>query len=239
MLEINLLPEEYMVGEGTPKPRFFTTIIGVAAVCVLLVFYWLYHWTAYKPAVTRKEVLTEEIKKNEVRKKEYDTLRAEISALGRRRDALEELWQVRPTWSKKLDQLTDLVPSYVWLKRIVVRPPEAVRGRRGDEFEGGGKLILECVSDSSNPGYLSEFYRVLLGEKAPEGGTVERSREFAADFVALGHDGGKVTEYKIVTEAGIEEERKGWAANITLFYEPPEPKEKARSTRAASARATK
>jgi Tfp pilus assembly protein PilN len=238
MLEINLLPEEYRVGEGTPKPRFFTTIIGVAAVCVLMVFYWLYHWTAYRPEVTRKEVLTEDIKKNEVIKKDYDKLRAEITSLRRRRDALEELWQTRMAWSKKLDQLTDLVPSYVWLKRIVVRPPDEARGRRGDAFEGGGKLILECVSDSNNPGYLSEFYRVLLGAKAPEGGDIERSHEFAADFVALGHDGGKMTEYKMVTEAGIEEDRKGWATNITLFYEPPEPKEKPRGTRAAGAQAT-
>jgi len=233
MLEINLLPEEYRVGEGTPKPRLFTTIIGVALVCVLLVGYGLYHFTAYRPAVDKHDFLTQEIKKNEEKKKVFDTLRAEIAVLSKRRDALEEVWLARTEWSRKLDQLTDLVPSYIWLKRIIARPPEEARVRRGDELAGDGKLILECVSDSDNPGYLSEFFRVLLGEKAPEGGSIERSREFAADFVALGHDGGKTTTYEVMSPDGEEEDRTGWAVNVTLFYEAFERKTNARGPRAA------
>ncbi|MFH0963876.1 MAG: hypothetical protein V2A58_07665 [Planctomycetota bacterium] len=239
MLDINLLPEEYKVAEGTPKPRLMTTLVGTIIVTVMLVFWGVYHFTVYKIAGFKRDSLAEEVKSNEQKVQEYQRLGREIARLGKREETVKEVWQDRVVWSKKIDQLIDLVPSHVWLKRIMVRGPEAVRGVRGDELAGAGKLILECVSASGDPRYVSDFFRVLLGERASENNAIERSREFAADFVALGHDGGKRVEYEVVTPEGSKEKREGWAVNITLFFKPPAPaKPEKKPIRSAGEKAT-
>lgn len=222
MIDINLLPEEHREVEGTPKPRLAVTYVGLAAVLVLgalLAYYYLQHIAALQ----KKEDLQTQKADLEVKAKEFNDLQRQISRLSKRRDVVAKLWQNRIIWSRKLDELIDLIPKYVQIDRITLKAPEQQRGKRGRDDVPQGKLIIACKGNTEDTRYISSFYRVLLGELAPPDGEIERSRRFAGDFVTLGHDGGKLVDLDLPPGVDAREITKpeGWEVNITLFYEEP------------------
>jgi len=222
MIDINLLPEEHRTVEGTPKPRLVVTYVGLAAVLVLVAllgWYYLQHITALR---TKEDLQTRKADL-EVKAKAFDDLQRQIARLKKRRDVVDKLWQKRVVWSKKLDELIDLVPKYVRVDRITLRRPEQRRGKRTRGEAPQGKLIIACKGNTDDTRHISSFYRVLLGEFAPQDGEIERSRLFAGDFVTLGHDGGKLVDLELPPdmEGTRAEKPEGWEVNITLFYEEP------------------
>ena len=223
MIDINLLPEEFRVVEGTPKPRLVASYLGVAIALTLLALLGIQYF-AYEAELANNEQLTERKAQLEKKAEEYDDVQREIAMLSKRRDVISTVLQKRLIWSPKLDQLIDLIPDYVQLGRITLREPEQTRGAGRGKAAPQGKLILSCRSNSDDPRFVSNFYRILLGEHAAEGGEIERSREFAQDFLSLGHDGGKLVELEVEeTAVGADEELpEGWEFNITLLYEQPE-----------------
>jgi len=240
MIDINLLPQEYRQIEGTPKPRLVVTYVGVAAVLVLgalLGYYYLHHITALR---VKEDLQTRKVDL-EKKAKVFDDLQRQIARLKKRRDVVAKLWQKRIVWSRKLDELIDLVPKYVRVDRITLRTPEQQRGKRTRGEAPQGKLIIACKGNTEDTRYISSFYRVLLGELAPQDGEIERSRRFAGDFVTLGHDGGRLVDLELPPEVeGTNVEKpKGWEVNITLFYEEPVEEKPAARPAAASGQSNK
>ena len=223
MIDINLLPEEFRVVEGTPKPRLVASYLCVAITLILLALLGIQYF-AYEAELANNEQLIERKGQLEKKAEEYDDVQREIGQLSKRRDVIATLLQQRLVWSPKLDQLIDLVPDYVQFGRITLRKPEETRGKGRAKTAPQGKLILSCRSNSEDPRFVSSFYRVLLGERPPDSGEIERSLAFARDFVSLGHDGGKLVELEVdetAADAG-EEPPEGWEFNITLLYERPQ-----------------
>ena len=201
----------------------------------LLAYYYLQHITALR----RKEDLQTRKADLEVKAKVFDDLQRQIARLGKRRDVVTQLWKKRVVWSRKLDELIDLVPKYVRIDRVTLKAPEQQRGKRGRGEAPQGKLIIACKGNTEDTRYISKFYRVLLGELPPDDGEIARSRLFAGDFVTLGHDGGKLVDLDPPpgTENSKSDKPEGWEVNITLFYEEPADDKRASRPAAASGQA--
>ena len=133
----------------------------------------------------------------------------------KRRTAIQTINRSRTLWSKKLDQLFDIVTnqggdeSYrAWIEKLEV-PPQAVTakkrlpaaGKKGQPIDGGqlkiqGLLALESESDA--PAHISAFHRALTGD--PE--TTNRPTEFFMDFLRINNP-----NVKIVPPRGKDEEQ--------------------------------
>ncbi len=231
MLEINLVPEEYKRTERTPLPRFVTIIVGVVLVAVGLVAVFFVKLAWLDAATATNSALEQRVASLAEDAKRYDELVNDITQLEKRRQVISDLWQKRVIWSRKLDELIDLVPAYVWVSDLNLVEPTRTSARRAARAgasgaENAGKLTMDVVTDSADWRRIADFWRILIGEEPVLADpNLERSQQFAADFIELGHDGGRIQRYDAPAPDGSGEtiERSGVSSGITLFVRSREP----------------
>ena len=184
MIEVNLLPQEYRRREMTPLPRLITIVVGVIIV-VGGFFFLMQKYLDIRNAKDLRGERQEEVKRAEKIIEEFNRLSAEINEIKVRITAIEDIWQSRLEWAVKLDQLTDVVPSYVGLTDLSL---VEARGRpRPGAFATAGTLKMKCISASDNEKRLANFLRTLKGEIRSENSDVpeEVSKKFSEDFVEV------------------------------------------------------
>ena len=80
-------------------------------------------------------------------------MRGEIDDFKLRAKKIIQIRQARTLWAKKLDQVIDIVPDYVWLSGITVTEGQ------GGKKPTGATITLSCLSMSSDEKRISTFLR--------------------------------------------------------------------------------
>ena len=239
MTRINLLPEEYRPLSETPAVRRYSIYIGVFVVGVLLSVWGGYGLFRLPAARNTAEALSSQRQAMEPKLEKYDGLVAQIGAIENHRIIIAELWKRRIIWSRKLAQLKSIVPGYVWLQELQLKPAkrQQVRTQKGMP-QSRGELVFRVTSATVDIDNMTNFFRILTGVMGPMVGPqfiaspdVAPSVEWARDFVRLAY--GRINREDFDQEVYVE--KVGWKTDITMYIRPvKEPAKKAGGVRRKS-----
>jgi len=156
MIEINVLPAELRPTEPTPWPKMLALLcVGLLLLGEGLVFVW-YHFN-YNPSLREEQQrLQDNVNAKLLLARRADELRAEIDDYKLRAKTIIQIRRARTLWAKKLDQIIDGVPDYVWLTGITETEGQASRGKTK-----GPVITLTCFSLGSDEKRLSIFLRTI------------------------------------------------------------------------------
>jgi hypothetical protein len=157
MIEINLLPEELKKRKrATPKIDVtnislekipFIKIALVAAGIVVGIQVALFGFGIFGRIILG--TLEKNYKQVLPKKKEAEQLKSQISNMGKKVSAIDELMVKRFSWAKKLNDLNDSVTPGIWLtqldydERIVEKPKAAPNVSKGHESKVATEKVLE------------------------------------------------------------------------------------------------
>jgi Tfp pilus assembly protein PilN len=149
MLKINLLPNEYKQAEKTPAGSYLIvaacTFLAVSSVCCVAFLY----FGVLKSAETMRDIAKEQYENLLPMAKYADDLDAEKKEYIKRSEVIKDIERTRILWTKKIDQLMEVINNqgdtkrhWVWLKDLKVRmtgtrdPGLELKGFEvGDQYE--------------------------------------------------------------------------------------------------------
>lgn len=183
MIRVNLLPPEYRTVERTPVARLVVLLLGVLCVGGSA-GYWIYfHMGPLKFWEDQREQLDVEAKNLKIRADRSRALQAEYDEYRKRRDEIEAIGQSRILWSKKLDQLADIIDNggsradhQGWLQSLSVTAPRGV---------DGGQIALNGMNGGAGLDRQNALNRAL-----------RETQEFFEDFSFISPPGGTLQTYK-------------------------------------------
>ncbi len=155
MIEINLLPLELRPPEPTPWPKLLA-LLGVGLVLLaegLVLVY--YHFNLNPTLQDLHRNLQEELRTKMERAARADALKAEIDDYKLRAATIIQIRKARTLWAKKLDQIVDIVPDFVWLSGITVAEGQTGRTPKGPV------ITLSCSSLGSDEKRVATFLRTI------------------------------------------------------------------------------
>ena len=191
MIQINLLPKEYQRRTKTPV-KFVLAVAGATAVSGTLLAVWC--WLAFGVATTvETERLTRQTEMDGISPQVayHEALEAETKIFASRERTLGEITKNRILWTKKMDQLVDVVNSsdevdhFIWFDDIQVRQITGgrgktktygsleARGHSGSEQFNQVANFMDSVEDDDLTGFIDDFNE----PKLPEGSINEREPE--------------------------------------------------------------
>ena len=152
MIHINLLPEEYRRASRPPIKFTVAVCVAVAINCSLLAW-WFWMALGVKAEVNSElAVLTDTMASISPQIAYHDSLQKENGIYASRETTLKEITGNRMSWTRKVDELIDVVneggddePYLVWFKDLSVN--QTVTSSRGD-FGG-----LKASGHSGNPNF--------------------------------------------------------------------------------------
>ena len=159
MIQINLLPKELRKAEPTPWPKLLGLLVSLILILGVGLLMMYYRYTILPTVMDQRQRAEEETKGLEARAKEADSLEKEIKDFETREKTILQIRQTRWLWSKKLDQIIDMIPSYVQINSLVIK--EARSGARGKEEEGPG-IEMECLSQGTDERNIAKFRRKIM-----------------------------------------------------------------------------
>jgi Tfp pilus assembly protein PilN len=185
MIRVNLLPPEYRKAEGTPIVRFVALTLGVFLTATAMSVWGYVHFGMLAEVRDRRAQMEEEVVGLQALAERSQALLAEFKEYQRRRETIEEIDTKRILWSRKLDQLADLIHNkgdsdrhFVWLSDV-----RSAGGRMGGSggmlqmsgWSGGNELesladFNEDVRDSGE-----DFFDDFMGIDPPRGDRVRFS----------------------------------------------------------------
>jgi Tfp pilus assembly protein PilN len=205
---INLLPLEYRKKEMTPIVVLLPLLSAITLI-VAVAFYW--SWLRFGELSTAKgelEELTALYDSKKPRLNYLDALKSEEDDYRNRAQTIETIAASRILWTRKLDELCDVVAkgkggdSYlVWLHSLEAKP-QLTRGRRGKGPPPGPRVEIEGLSFSDDDALraFNNFHEVLTG-----------SDFYLPDFVSINKPAGKSVE--------MDDEftpRKAWTIKLSM-----------------------
>lgn len=182
MIRINLLPEEYRRKARTPL-KMMAAIMAVVAVNGSLLAYWSWlQFGVLTQIETERSVKQVEMDGLTPQVTYHDALKAETGVYASREQTLAEITKNRILWTRKLDELIDVVNlggdgvrHYIWLDDLTVKQDANPRGGSYGNLKAGGHSgspkwdqvanFLEDVEDLS----LSRFIDTFHKPSSPEG----------------------------------------------------------------------
>lgn len=184
MIKVNLLPAEYRRVERTPVFRFVTILCGVVLSASAIGAFLYVHFGTLENVIDDRETLamTEDIlRKDAQRSKALD---AEAREYQKRRATIDEIARRRLLWSKKLDELCDLIHNkgdskrhLVWLSKIgTIAPSKTSAGGLSIKGLSGGEE-LHRLSDFHLDIRQSEYFQDFQSIDDPEGEAISLSDE--------------------------------------------------------------
>jgi len=182
MITVNLLPADLRPVERTPLPRFLAIVVGVALGVTGLLALFVLYFNKLPDVHQRIASYDDTIKALEVQAAEFTKVKRELNSILQREAAVQAMYRGRTVWWKKLDQLTDLTPSFVGMTRVDFKETSARRG----EAESAGTLMMDCIVAKAEEKRVARFRRILKGEVPPEWGApadVKVGAEFIEAFV--------------------------------------------------------
>ena len=188
MIHINLLPKELQRAAKTPVLLFVTVIAGVAVTAILACAY-AYLWIdvgVVKDRVSRKQY---EVRTLQANADQLDALESDIDDYREREKAIIAIKTNRILWSKKLEELIQLTPNYIWIVRCEMNELDMAEQKKSKKgLATGGSLELMCYSVGSDVQRMTayrerlkgadEFYLRFLDESIKPG-------NFFSDFINI------------------------------------------------------
>lgn len=182
MIRINLLPEEYRRKARTPL-KMLAAIMAVVAVNGSLAAYWTWlQFGVLTQIETEHSVKQVEMDGLAPQVKYHDALKSETATYASREQTLAQITKNRILWTRKLDELIDVVNlggdgvrHYIWLDDLTVKQDGAGRNTSHGSLKAAGHSgspkwdqvanFLEDVEDDS----LSSFIDTFQKPSSPEG----------------------------------------------------------------------
>jgi len=203
MIRINLLPKGLQQAARTPMKLFATFVVGVAATlaCVCVYGYFWFNSVVLEERVERKKDEVEHLKATAA---EVDSLLDDIEDYKERERAILSIKTNRILWSRKLDELIQMTPNYIWIIRLQMNEldPTEYKWEKGKE-QTGGYLKLKCYSSGNQVTRMTNFRQKLknvddfflkfIDEKI-------KPESFYADFININQP-----EWKFVVLDGFKE----------------------------------
>ena len=219
MIKVNLLPAEYRKVERTPILRFVTIVCGVvlsaSAICAFLYV----HFGQLVTVVSDRVKLEETYHTKKVEADKSKALAQEAQEYKKRRETIESIGQSRLLWSRKVDEICDIIHNkgdterhLVWLSDMRTLAPEIVRRNsknKGPVSPGG--VYIKGFSGGSEIHRLSDFH---LDTK---------NSDFFADFSSIDNPEGELVEF---SDELIP--RSAWTFDYNLRLKPYDWREKTR-----------
>lgn len=181
MINVNLLPPEYRKVERTPVLRFVTIICGVILSTSAIGAFIYVHFGVLVKVVSEREKLQETYHSRQQGQRRSMALEREAKEYMKRRKTIEEIGNSRLLWSKKLDELCDLVDDHgdtkryeVWLKQIHTLP--------ASKHSAGG-LFIKGFSGGSEMNRMSNFNLAI------------KKSGFFEDFASIDPPEGKAVKF--------------------------------------------
>jgi len=163
MIQINLLPKELQKAAKTPV-LLFGMIVGGIALTLVAVCLYCYLWFNVLVLEERLEGKRDEVLSLQQGAAQVDALLEDIADHKEREKAIINIKTNRILWSKKLDELIQLAPGYIWIIRLDMREfdPREYKAKDG-ETQSGGYLRLMCYSLGSDVEKMTVFRERLKG----------------------------------------------------------------------------
>lgn len=152
MIEINLLPQEYRVGDRTNLPLIATLFVGLVVVGGLLL--WLAKLNSQvTDAQATVEELTEREKDLKIEADKVKKIEEEIKRQKTRQDTIVDISTSKIMWSLKLVQLSDLMKQYdkFWIQNLTLT-------RSG---RGGGQLSFSASATGRDMRDVAKFKEAI------------------------------------------------------------------------------
>ncbi len=177
MIKVNLLPPEYRKVDGTPIARFVTLAVGVFLTATAISVWGYVHMGMLAEVRDQRTQLEEELVGVKQLADRSQALLREFKEYQRRRETIEKIGASRILWSKKLDELADIVHNkgdqkrhLVWLESIRTmngRTPASpvalqIRGWCGEEYHKLSDFHRDLRSGE-------DFFADCMGLDPPEG----------------------------------------------------------------------
>jgi Tfp pilus assembly protein PilN len=161
MIRINLLPKELQQAARTPMKVFITLIAGVTLSMVLVCTY-VYFWFNAVVLRERAERKREEVAHLQKNAAEVDALLDDIADYKEREKAIISIKTNRILWSRRLDELSRITPSYIWIVRLDMREfdPSEYKWDKPAE-QSGGYLKLKCYSLGNDVDRMTAYRKIL------------------------------------------------------------------------------
>lgn len=203
MIQINLLPKELQTAARTPLIVFGTIVAGIILTAASL-FVYGYLWLNVVVLEGDVEKKRAEVASLEKAASEVTRLEEDIADYKRREDAIKQIKTNRILWSRKLDDLVQLTPGFVWIVSLEMNEldPSEYKWEQGRQ-QTGGYLELMCYSSGDEVERMTlfrqrlksadEFYMRFLD-------TAIKPENFYSDFINISRP-----EWRFVLLPGYQE----------------------------------
>src|SRR5690606_4369220 len=188
MIRINLLPKELQTAAKTPFILFATFVGGLVVTGVLVIVY-TYLWFNTIVLEERVDRKREEVAQLETNARQMDELLEDIADYKEREKAIISIKTNRILWSKKLEELVELTPPFVWIVNMEMKELDASEiDWKSKDGVSGGYVELTCYSSGDEVERMTffrqrlksvdDFYMDFLDEKI-------KPSKFYSDFVSI------------------------------------------------------
>ena len=169
MIKVNLLPPEYRKVEGTPVARLAATVAGVFVVACAAGAWGYAHFALLDKARDERAQAEVELTALKAQAERSQALLAEFKEYDRRRKTIEQIGAQRVLWSKKIDELADIIHNkgdvkrhLVWLDSLRTqggRTPGSpaslvIHGRSGGDYD---RLSMFNADIKKNDEFFQDF----------------------------------------------------------------------------------
>ncbi len=161
MTKINLLPKELQRASTAPLRLLLTGACGFG-LCLIALAVYGYIWFANEALAREVERKQAEVQHLQKKAQEVDSLLEDIAEYKEREKAIISIKTNRILWSKKLDELCQLTPSYIWIVRLDMREldPSEYKWEQG-VTQSGGYLRLRCYLSGDEVSRMTDYRQKL------------------------------------------------------------------------------
>jgi len=208
MIEINLLPDDLRKTEGLPVRRIGALAGGAVVVSAALMLVLSIHFGMLQTAQAELTSAENRLAALSPDVRYADALKNEKAEYTRRSETIQQISDSRVLWTKKVDQLFDVIDygekadrHFVWLTELKVTAPRPnIKGQTQD----GGELDIRGFSATEVLQKYSDFHEDL------------KQSEFFSDFNYIDDPAGKVVDFPEDVRP-----QKAWDFQLKMRLNPP------------------
>jgi Tfp pilus assembly protein PilN len=218
-ISINLLPSEYRKKEMTPMALLLPSLACMTLVVALAAFW---GWTKFgqlTQATSRHTQFAETWSERKPRLDYQASLAGEEREFGDRSETIKAIAASRVPWTRKLDELTNVVVDdadgergLVWLTSLNIK--EGTAGGARSKNAVGDLLDLDgyCFAETNELKHFNNFHEA-----------VKNSKFFKSDFQRINNPAGQS-----ITMGDKLVPSRAWTVKLALQMNPPQPPSKAK-----------